>query len=41
MSGPVSTAVAAELVVVIGIFMFAAIITNAGAISAALSGWVQ
>lgn len=41
MNGPVSIAMAAELVVVIAIIMFAAVITNAGAIGAAIErlGW--
>ena len=40
MIGPFSAALAAELVVVIAIIMFAAVITNADAISAAFDlGW--
>lgn len=41
MNGPVSIAMAAELVVAIAIIIFAAILTNAGAIGAAIErlGW--
>lgn len=41
MIGPFSAALAAEAVVVIAIIMFAAVITNAGAISAFVDrlGW--
>lgn len=41
MNGPVSIAIACELVVVIVIILAAAILTNAGAIGAALSNFLN
>jgi len=41
MNGPVSIAIAAECIVLLAIFIFAAVLTNAGAIGAAVErmGW--